>query len=369
MRVGVDARPLISEQPSGIGIYTRKLLQYLSSSFPEHEFFLYSNEPLFADAAFPENVRERILPGRVGTLWLREQVPKHLKEDGIRLFWGTQHILPKKVPGIRFVLTVHDLSLLINPGWGSHANALMQNVFTRRSVREADRIIAISQSTKNDIVRLLKKDPALISVIYIGGIDAEEWKPLQNAERKESRGEAPYFCYIGTIEPRKNIDLLIRAFELAADSDPEIRLVLAGNFGWKYEGTRQRICASRHKERILLPGYVTKEKKTELLRNARAFVFPSFYEGFGIPVQEAQALGCPVITCENSSLPEVGGEAAIYVKEDDPELLARKMADVRNMSAEQRQALIRNGYRQAEKFSWETCGKETAGILFGPAEE
>ena len=366
MKIGIDARPLISRQPSGIGTYLIHVLRYISAMDKQNEYYLYSHQEMEYPIELGENFYKRVIPGKVGTLWLRYVLPKHLKKDGIDVFWGTQHFLPCRVKGMRTCLTIHDTALLIQPKWGSRVNSFMQNTFLRSSAREADLILTVSHSTKRDTVRLCGVSEEKIVVTYEGCPESLQQPGAEDAAaiRKKFGMQWPYYLYVGTIEPRKNIETMIAAFEILAKDDPEARLVLAGGLGWRYEGILQAVEQSPYKDRICMPGYLSVQEKHLLYSEARAFLFPSHYEGFGLPILEAYRTGTQVITARNSSLPEVGGEAAWYIDdENDANALAQVMAQVAAAPQEELQRRSALGNTHCDSFSWEACAKQTMALL------
>lgn len=367
MRIGIDARYIASAKPTGIGTYMLHILKQLSHVDHENEYILYSNQPIECSIDLGPNFIRKAIPGKVGTLWLRYTLPKYLVKDKIQVFWG-QHFLPLPVKGVKMCLTIHDTALLIDPRWGSTVNSLMQKLFLRSAAKEADRIIAVSQSTKNDVVRLCGVEPDKIAVIYEGSPSLHQNVSVANEQAMlDKLGiTGPYYLYLGTIEPRKNIDTIVKAFELLAAEDPSVQLVIAGSWGWRYESVKLQIEGSPFNSRILLPGYVSLEEKFLLYRNALAFVFVSHYEGFGIPVLEAYAMGTSVITANNSSLPEVAGDAAWYVqKHTDFQELARVMGTMRTVSTQDRSKKAQLGRERCKRFTWKKCAEHTLHILVG----
>ena len=368
MRIGIDARPLISESPSGIGIYLLEILRNLDLN-ENNKYILYSDKPIKNQDPTLERFEKRVIKGKIGTLVICFKLNKALKEDRIDVFWGTEHMLPLFTKGIRRILTVHDLALLINPKWGSRKNAIMQNVFCRLSCKCADHIIAVSNATKNDICRLLHIDKKRITVIYNGGgenINTSFSVEEEQAIRKRiGRGDHIFFSYVGNIEPRKNIKSIIEAFEIVKSKlDRECYLVLAGKLGWRTEGIIKYINNSECKDFILLPGYISEVEKIFLLQKSIAFVFPSNYEGFGIPVIEALSCGGVVITARNSSLSEVGGEVAFYVdRESDEENIAKKMLECSALGKKERYDCEVKGKIWAHQFGWKKCSTQTQEIL------
>lgn len=374
MRIGIDASVLSKKNLTGIGFYVYNALAYMAKNNQHDRFILYSHEPIQHHVPNSGNIEEKIVFGgpltkRITTIWLRLYLGRQIATDKLDVFWGPQHILPSKVDGVRYVLTINDLALLICPSWGKFSNSLVQNLFVKTSAKRADQIIAISNATKNDIMRLFHIPSEKIQVVLLAGAH----KPMQPVEtnglkvvREKFSISDHFLLYVGTIEPRKNIENIVKAFDLVADQDHHIELVLAGGLGWRYGDILDTIEKSKHKNRIHQLGYVTNEEKAGLLSGAKAFLFPSHYEGFGIPVLEALEQGTPVITASNSSLIEVAGKAAFYVKdENNVTELAEMMLQAMQMSPEERNNRIRAGYEHAEKFSWEKCARETTKLLTG----
>lgn len=318
MKIGIDARPLISDTPSGIGIYLADALTEFQNE-TENEIILYSNEPVKAEIA--KKFKNVILPGKIGTLWCCFFIDKQLREDGIDVFWGTEHMLPL-FARVRKVLTIHDLALLINPKWGTLKNALMQNVFLRLSVKEADCIMADSEATKKDIIRILKAQKERVRVVYPAFKE-----PAYKGSLRPSRKK--YFLFVGSIDERKNVDTIIRAFDVFCDITKEnYHLVISGAKGNAIKKVRRLVAKSSHKNKIHFTGYVSEKLKAELYASASALVFPSYYEGFGYPVLEAFYYGVPLVTTRVSSIPELAGNLAYYI--DDPKdyrALAKQMVN------------------------------------------
>lgn len=364
MKIGIDARPLISKYPSGIGNYLIHVLENFNNT-DENEFYLYSNQPLEHHREITSKFNVKIVPGKIGTLWVCYQLKRSLEEDGIDVFWGTQHMLPLNVKNIRRIVTVHDLALVINPRWGSVNNAIMQNIFAKKSCKVADKILPISKATAKDILRIVGCEKDKIVPILLGGKDKKDYDITKEEEltyRKQfGIGKSKYFLFIGTIEPRKNIEGIIRGFEYFNSVVQEkYHLILAGGIGWKFRPIEKTIQNSKFADMIHLPGYITEKEKDFLYKNASAVVFPSHYEGFGIPVLEAMAYGVPVITTKISSLPEVGGENAFYA--DDPnnfKEIGNRMIEVSELTVSQRESLDEKEKKWVKKFSWDKCAKRT----------
>ncbi len=367
MRIGIDARPLIGKSMAGISTYLHNILLWLAENDKENQYLLYSWSEFEVTRDYGPNFTFRLVKPTRGFLWNILDIPLAIIRDKVDVFWGPTHELPIRVPGVRSVLTVHDLALIINPAWGNAHNAKVITKRTPRAVRRADMVLSVSESTKKDLVRLCNIPQEKVTVVYEGGVpDGPELvsaAALAAVKEKYGIGDK-FFYFVGTIEPRKNIETTIRAFNLVAQKDPDVQLILAGGLGWSYDAILEAMQNSPYTHRIKHIGYVSLEEKMNLYAASQAFLFPSHYEGFGIPVLEAMSLGSIVITANNSSLPEVGGDAAFYVhNENDTAALAEVMEQVLNMDETQRQQRAAMGKAQAAKFTWEQCAAETLAVL------
>lgn len=367
MRIGIDATTLINKNLAGIGTYTNEILTWLGEHDRENEYILYCWTELEVPRNYGPNFSFRLVKGTFRFSWKMLDLPLALIRDKVDVFWGPSHVLPGRVPGVRSVLTIHDLALLVNSEWGNAANVRVLNKKMPIYARRADRILADSQSTKDDLLSICGTNESKVSVVYLGGAPDHSHllsrEALAIAKEKYGIGEK-FFYFVGTIEPRKNIGSVLEAFNLVAAKDPDVQLILAGGLGWSYDAILDAMQNSPYTERIKHIGYVSLEEKMNLYAASLAFLFPSHYEGFGIPVLEAMSLGGIVITANNSSLPEVGGDAAFYVQnENDTAALAEVMELVLNMDETQRQERAAMGKKQAAKFTWEKCAKETLAVL------
>ena len=374
MRIGVDARPITEENIQKAkdllysGNYLYNILKYITDENMQDEFVLYSNKPFNYHSDVVGKYDCRVIEGKTGTLAVCEGLAAVLEEDKVDTFWGTQHMLPLDTKGIRRVLTVHDLSLIINPLWGSSKNAIMQNMFATRSIKQADVIMADSISTKADIIRLMKMAENKISVIYPGN-------PIQPGKTDEPGdvrkcNDDKYFLYVGTVEPRKNLINLIKAFEYFCDNvSDEYSLILAGGLGWKYKGILRAAAASRYAAKIDMRGFVSEEEKRTLYTNACALVLVSNYEGYGYPVVEAYSYGIPAIVSRVSSLPEVAGGCGFYVADPhDYKKTAAQMEKVSKLTALERKELSEDCRKYIEKFDMKKSVEDTLKIIRGTEE-
>ena len=264
------------------------------------------------------------------------------------------------------MVTIHDLGYLHFPRAHRLLDRLYLDLSTRFNARAAAHIIADSQATKRDLVERYGVEPSKISVIY-PGYDEEAFQPVREREAIEAvkarYGIAgDYILFVGTIQPRKNLVRLMEAFSLLKRQAADLQLVIAGKKGWLYEAIFRRVEELGLEGQVVFTGYVAEEGLPALFSGARLFVFPSLYEGFGLPVLEAMACGTPVVCSNASSLPEVAGDAALLFDPLDVEGMAAAMGRVLG-DERLRAELIERGLQRARGFSWEKCARETLAVL------
>jgi glycosyltransferase involved in cell wall biosynthesis len=276
------------------------------------------------------------------------------------------HVIPwPGVDDVPAVVTIHDLGYLRYPGAHPLAQRLYLDWSTRYSARVARRVIAVSQATGDDLVGLNGTPPDKIRVIH-SGID-DTLKPVDNLPhivtvRERYHIPGPYLLHVGTLHPRKNLVRLVEAFDRVRDVAGGLMLVLAGRAGWGSRPLLHRIEQLGLADRVILPGYVDEADLPALYSGARAYVFPSLYEGFGFPVLEAMACGAPVVCSDTSSLPELVGDAALTFPPEDVGALADALSRI--LSDENlHEELVRRGFDQARRFSWQVCARKTLEVL------
>lgn len=366
MRIGIDYTPAV-RQGAGIGRYTRGLIGALATLDRENSYRLFVAARGVEGNEVPQapNWHTRRLPltdRETSLLWqrLRLPIPIELFLGGMDLFHSPDFVLPP-VLHARTVLTVHDLSFLRVP---QYAHPVLRAYLERvvpRSVRRADLILADSENTRRDVVELLGVCEGRVRVIY-PGVEAR-FRPvadeaaLQAVRARYGLG-APFILGLGTLEPRKNWVGLIEAYARLLDRQQAAHdLVIVGGKGWLYEPIFQRVGELGLGERVRFVGRAADEDLPALYSLAACLAYPSFYEGFGIPVIEAMACGTPVVTTSVSSLPEAGGEAALYVPPGDTDALAEALA--RAIGDEPLRAQMRAaGLQQASRFTWQAAAAQ-----------
>lgn len=333
MKVGIDVSQ-IAFSGTGVAGYTKNLVDNLLS-LDKNNSYKFFGASLRRQEALKEYCRPWPIPPTIlEILWNRLHVlPVENFIGPIDVFHSSDWTQPPTKA--KKVTTVHDLVVYKYPEVSHPKIIAAQKRRLEWVKKECDLVIAVSQATKKDIVEILKIPEEKIRVIY------EAATPNFAAVKTKVKKE--YILAVGTREPRKNLGRLIQAYQLLKLKDVE--LAIAGNFGWG-EDVKGVKCL----------GYVPNEKLPELYSGAKVFVYPSLYEGFGIPILEAMACGCPVVTSNVSSLPEVGGEAAIYT---DPLKVTDLTEKIKYALGADRDKLAKKGFDQVKKFSWEKTAQET----------
>jgi glycosyltransferase involved in cell wall biosynthesis len=263
----------------------------------------------------------------------------------------------------KYIVTVHDIVPFISLDRCRIGRQLVYKLFFQRTLKTADKIIAVSNSTKNDLINYFNIPEEKIRVILLAA--DEKFKPLSNKEIKEAKQKYnlnfPFILYVGTLEPRKNIPSLIKAFYKLKKKTLQYKLVITGKKGWKYKEIFETIDKLNLQNDVVFTGYVSDDDLPALYNAADLFVYPSIYEGFGLPPLEAMACGTPVITSNTSSLPEVVGDAGIMIDPPDVDGLADAMHEVLTNEG-LRANMIKKGLGRAKMFSWEKCARETLEV-------
>lgn len=373
-KIGIDGRSL-TQNRTGIGTYTYEVIKKLNSVDTKNTYYIYYNKEIYIDFKLNKNFKLCKINSKRGFLGIYFKLPKLLRNDEVDIFWGPQHIMPmrnKFTKNIKFVLTVHDLAIHKFKTVGEWKNKLIQSLFLKTSCKNSDIIIADSEATKQDIIEIFKIKEEKIKVVYLGTNFDKEYKVDKNEENeilnKFNIVDKNYLFFISTIEPRKNIITLIKAFEILKDKyyNKTLKLILAGGLGWKYEEIINTINNSEFKSDINLAGYISKQEKECLFHNAKCFVYPSLYEGFGLPILEAMQKGAIVVTSNISSIPEVGEKVPFYLNDlQNEEELAILIKRVLDLKENDKKKIIEEGYKQVEKFTWDKCANEILYLLEG----
>ncbi len=360
MIIGVDGNEANVEQKVGVSVYTLNLLRYFhSKATPDLRFIVYlkytSSDVLPKQSPY---FTYKVIHGPM--FWSQLFLPIHLwfyKLMGGKLdvFFSPAHYIPRLSP-FKTVVTIHDLSYLYFPDEFLKKDLYQLRNWTKYALKNAQHIIAVSKTTKKDIIKECSVPDGKISVIHNG------YEICTGRSQPAPTISFPYFLSVGTIQPRKNLSTLIKAFSQFHVKHPSFKLIIAGKKGWLYEDIFQQVVKMKMDKAVTFLGYVSDGKKINLFNNATAFILPSLYEGFGIPLLEAMSYGCPVISSNSSSLPEVGGSACLYFDPRNTTELVEKMElIISNKSLVN--DLVAKGREQIKSFSWEEAGKKTLNVL------
>lgn len=360
MRIGIDCRSLNGEK-TGIGYYTYHLVKALTELEKNSEFCLYSSR-YFNVPNRGDNVRKTAFSGLPGTLWLQTVLPFLIYKDKISVFHAPLFIVPF-VCAIPKVVTVHDLSFYIYPEKTTWRNRTVLRCLLPASIKAADAVIADSENTRQDIINYLGTNPEKIRVIPLAAADIfRKVYDREEFERVKLKYGLPekYILFVGTIEPRKNLERLIKAYKQVIDCRQDLphQLVMVGKLGWLYNDILRIPYELGLDKRVKLLGYVDEADMPFIYNGADLFVYPSLYEGFGMPVLEAMSCGVPVITSNVSSLPEVAGDGCQLVNPLNVEELAYTIERILGSPALQEQ-LAKAGLARSREFSWRKTAEET----------
>lgn len=370
MNIGLNAHLLSFRQSyrsAGISRYIRGLIAGLPAVLSPDEATAF-----LADRDIPPELERNGLSyafthlptarPQARILWEQSVAPLEILSRRIRVLHSPAYVAPLAMP-CRSVVTVHDLGFILMPQFFPPGNRMYLSTMTRLSVRRADRVIAVSESTKRDVVRILKVPAERVEVVH----NAVEpiFRPLPpdavRAFREANGLPDRYILYVGTLEPRKQLPILLRAYARARRHGSLPRLVVGGGKGWGYEGIFRLVEELGIGDSVTFPGFLRLGDLPLWYNGASLFAYPSRYEGFGLPVLEAMSCGTPVVTTTASSLPEVAGDAASYVQPGDVDGLAQALTSLLEDDAE-RADLARRGLDRAAQFSQDSMIRRTVAV-------
>ena len=376
MKIAIDGHPLVPPR-AGIGQYTYQLIKALARVEPAHQY-LVMYPPLTRSLrvrevpVFDEKCVRVVSEGRLRFLWFRARrkfryklgmgPPVERSIGSFDVYHATNYVFTHAVKRARRVVTIHDMTLMLFPEWHPRARVSSMTHEITRSLEIADHILADSAATKDDIVKQVSIRPERISVVPLAA--DRSFKPMPAAETQQALSDwglvrDGYLLFMGTIEPRKNLLRLLQAVEVAGSRIGP--LVIAGANGWGSDEVADLMQRLQRAGRLSYLGYVPDNARPALINGARGFVYPSLYEGFGLPVLEAMACGVPVLASNVSSLPEIVGDASLLVDPQDVDAIAREMARLWQDEALRRELAAR-GLERAQSFSWERTASQTLNV-------
>lgn len=365
MRIGIDGLPL-SESLAGIGHYTLELAQHLASSHGD-EVNVISPRPFIRSLTALQNSNSRLRltqekPNLFTKRWWSVGLPQYLRRSGLDLFHGTNFEVPLQ-GSCPTVLTIHDLSLLLHPQTHERRRVWRARARLPLMVRRANMIITVSDSVKSEVQRHLKVPADRIVTVHSAA--RKLFCPMEATGAEEIlnrlKVNQDFVLFAGTIEPRKNLVLLVRAFEQLSQSLPGLQLVLAGRKGWLVKELDEHLKRSAVARNVLVTGYLNDEELCALYSYCKLFVYPSLYEGFGLPPLEAMACGAPVIASRIPSISEILGPAARLVSPYSTKELVEAMTELLD-NTQLRDELSAAGRKRARQFSWSLTADRTREV-------
>ncbi len=357
--IGFDGSRNTVRVLTGTETYAQELLRELAHLTAPGELRVYLNASDIPET-LPPGLDYRPIP--MPRLWTHARLSREMVSDPPGVLFVPAHVIPPRHP--RSVVTIHDVAFRTRPGIFSRRERTELDAATRWNLHTAEAIIAVSRTTRNDLIEHYGTDPSRIYVVHHGvsdryrSVGAEE---IASARLHLGLGN-PFLLAVGTQHPRKNFDLLIHAFDRLDKRFADFHLVIAGAGGPATGGLERRIDRSPRSDQIHLPGYVPAELLPGLFAAAELFMLPSWYEGFGMPALQAMAAGTPVLAASTGALPETCGGAAGHVPPDDPEALVgaiELILDDRVL----RTAMITRGLNHARQFTWERAALMTLRVL------
>ena len=366
MLIGIDASRLNVKNKTGVENYSSKLIYWLKKIDHHNQYILYT--PKISDTELlelPDNFHLHVIP--FPRLWTQIRLPFGLRSDRPDVFFVPSHVLPFIPFRSKKVVTIHDVAFRYLPESYSDFARNYLDLTTRYALKVADKIITISQTTKNDLIKFYGAKEDKIKVVYLGydapiskkeSFQDVKWEVIAEKFKINKR----FLLFIGRIEKKKNIANLIKAFYEVLATGADLQLVLAGSKNKDYEIVDELIAKYNLQERVIFTGYVKEEEKDYLLHNASAFVFLSLYEGFGIPVLEAFSAGLPVIASDIPVFQELYKDAAVLVDPNKTDEICLAITKVLKDRRKQ-ESMIRRGHELAGEFTWEKCARETLEAL------
>jgi glycosyltransferase involved in cell wall biosynthesis len=366
MVIAVNTRFLVKDSLEGFGNFTAEIFGTMARQHPEHQFCFLLDRPYTDENDFPSNVTLQVIspPARHPLLWkywFDIKIPPVLRKIKADVFVSPDGFcsLTTKIPQC---LVVHDLGFLHYPDAYKKTHYRFYRHFTPKFIKKANAIATVSEFSKQDIIAQYKTPPGKIDVVYNGV--KEGFKPL-SFDKKESTKEkytvgSEFFLYAGAIQPRKNLVNLLKAFSIFKKRQrSEMKLVLAGRLAWKNDEFLELLKTYKYREDVVLTGYVELKELVLLMASAYAFVYPSVFEGFGVPVVEAMKCGVPVLTSANTAMQEIGEDAALYFDPSNHSDIAEKLMLIYK-DEDLSKDMIQKGKAIARKYSW----KKSAELLW-----
>jgi glycosyltransferase involved in cell wall biosynthesis len=370
-KIVVNTRLLIPGKLDGIGWFTYETLKRISRAHPEVEFIFLFDRKYSKEVIFGENVTPVILgpPTRhpiLWYIWFQWRVKRFLKREAPDLFLSTDGFIPLHTE-TPTVTVIHDINFVHRPGDLPWVVRKYYRYYFPKFAQEASRIATVSEYSRRDIINQFDVPEEKVDLAY-NGVN-EKYHPLTDQQselvRKEFTGGAPYFVFVGSIHPRKNITNLLKAFQLFKEENrDDFKMVLVGEKFFLTKTMEEQLTRMKNKQDVIFTGRISPDRLNDLLGAAWAMTFVPYFEGFGIPILEAMKCDIPVIASNVTSLPEIAGDAALFASPDSPGSIRDGMIRIVHEEG-LREALVEKGRERRELFSWD----HTAGKLWDSVQQ
>jgi glycosyltransferase involved in cell wall biosynthesis len=358
MTIGIDASRALKKIKTGTEWYSYEIIRHLVDLDRNNNYILYTNQkPDDQLNDMPKNVKWQIIPFTRGWTLIRLSAEMILKKPDVLFI--PAHTLPFFSP-VNSVVTVHDIGFVHNPELYPARQKIYHNFVLNYVKKRAKHIITPTEYVKQDLVKTLGVPEERITAVW-HGYDSDLYKP--HTEDHLSKKYSPYIFFIGRLETKKNIVNLVKAFDIfkSQNKDSKLKLILAGKPSHGYDLIKESIEKSKYKTDIIELGYLATKEVPYYLSNAEAFVFPTSLEGFGMPIIEAMACGCPVVASNNSCIPEIVQDAGILIDPTDPKSIAAGIAQITDSKLSK--VYRQKGLEHSKQFSWQKSATETLKVL------
>lgn len=358
MLIGFDGSRAFTDRRTGTENYSYQLLKNLLKIDRADTYIVYVRPGSISGKILQHNVQYVQIPWK--RFWTQGGLALQTFKDDLDILFVPAHTFPIiRNSKLKTVMTVHDLGVEYLPGLHQLKQQLYLKYITKYQLASATGLIAVSKATKDDLIKKAGINPGKISVVY-EGYDDNLFKPIKddtlvNSLRQYKIKPGSYFLFVGTTQPRKNLERLITAFNNLKNEN----LVIVGSKGWLSDEIYHLPGKLGIEDSIKFLGYVPDVDMPAIYSGAKALTFPSLFEGFGLPILEAQACGCPVLTSNTSSMPEVAGKGAIFVNPNSTQDIIRGIREIEEV----RDKIVKAGFENIKRFSWEKCARQTLEVL------
>lgn len=364
MRIAVNTRFLLKNRLEGYGYYIHQLMQRITEAHPEHEFLFLFDRPYDTSFIYQKNVSAKVIGPQARhflafKFWYDIQLTIAAKKFKANIILSLDGFcsLTTKTPQI---LAVHDLAYIHYPNFLPSRHLWFYKIYQKKFLQKATQIVTVSKYSKQDIVQQFKIEEQKISII--SNAAREQFVPInfedkEYAKRHYAQG-CEYFLFVGGIHPRKNLMQLLKAFSIFKKRQlSSMKLVVAGKLAWKYQDILEKLKTYKYKEEVILLDYIPERELAKVTAAAYALIYPSYFEGFGVPIIEAMQCGVPIACSNTSSMPEVAADAALYFNPNNEAEIAEQMM-LLYKNEQLRSNLIEKGFKQAAKYNWNNSAKQ-----------